>query len=179
MIVQCVTVRTVAHRLCWTTLLAVVCACTDSGGSPQLYAVVNDQEWSLQEAVDPPQDDAFASAERPAMEWYSEHVRTVPVSGGAEGQMVRLSGHSASISESRAALEALEWEFEILELDGWEGFGSIPVDPTRPAVVLLDHGSTTFILLSYELTVDEVATFAGSVEAVDETTWEASDGVIR
>ena len=154
--------------------------CTDSGGSPEPYAVVSDEDWSLQEAVDPSRDDALASTERPAVDWYSEHVRTVPVSGGAEGQMVRLSGHSASINESRAALEAVGWEFEILPLDGWEGVGGTsPADPASPAVVLLDHGSTAFMLLSYELTVDEVAAFAGSVEAVDETTWEASGGVIR
>lgn len=171
--------RTVA-RSSVLGLLVMVGACTDSGGSPEPYAVVSDEDWSLQEAVDPPQDDPLTSAERPAVDWYSEHVRTVPVSGGAEGQMVRLSGHHASINESRATLEALGWEFEILTLDGWEGIGGTsPADPASPAVVLLDHGSTTFMLLSYELTVDEVTAFAGSVEAVDETTWEASDGVIR
>jgi hypothetical protein len=45
--------------------------------------------------------------------------------------------------------------------------------------VLLDHGSTTFMLLSYYLTVDELAAFAGSVKAVDQTTWDSTDGVIR
>ena len=171
--------RTVA-RSTVLGVLVMIAGCTDPGGSPDPYAVVSDDDWSLQEAVDPPQDDTFASAERPPMDWYSEHVRTVLVPGGAEGQMVRLSGHSASIGESRAELEALGWEFEILALDGWEGVGGIsPADPASPAVVLLDHGSTTLMLLSYELTVDEVTAFAGSVEAVDETTWEASDGVIR
>ena len=141
---------------------------------------MSNEEWSPQSAIDPAQDDAFASVERPPMDWYSEHVRTVPVSGGAEGQMVRLSGHSASINESRAALEAVGWEFDTMPLDGWEGVGGTnPADPASPAVVLLDHGSTTFMLLSYELTVDEVTAFAGSVEGVDETTWEASDGVIQ
>ena len=158
-------------------LLVMVAACTDSGGTAS-HAVVGDEEWSLQAAVDPPPDDALASAERPPMDWYSEHVRTVPVSGGAEGQMVRLSGHRASINESRVALEAVGWEFDSVQVDGWEGVGGTnPVDSASPTVVLLDNRSATIMLLSYELTVDEVAAFAGSVEAVDETRWEASDGV--
>ena len=41
------------------------------------------------------------------MDWHSEHVRTVPVSGGTEGQMVRLTGHRAPINESQGALEAV------------------------------------------------------------------------
>jgi hypothetical protein len=159
-------------------LVAIVGACTDSGGSPEPYAVVSDADWLLQEAVDPPQDDALTSTQRPAMDWYSEHVRTLPIPGGAEGQMVRLSGHSASIDETGAAL--VGWEFDSITVDGWEAVGGTnPSDPTAPAVVLLDNDSTTFMLLSYELTVDEVAAFGGSVEAVDEATWEASGGVIR
>jgi len=155
-------------------------ATTDSGGSPTSYAVVGDDAWSLQEAVDPRPNDAEASAERPPMDWYSEHVRTVPASGGREEQMVRLSGHSASMTGSRAALEDVGWEFDSVTTDGWKAVGGTsPSHPASPAVVLLDNGSATFMLLSYDLTVDDLARFAGSVEAVDETTWDASDGAIR
>jgi hypothetical protein len=171
-------VKTVA-RSTVVCLMMMVAACTDSS-SAKPYAILSDEEWSLQEAVDPPQDDALISAERPPVDWYSEHVRTVPAAGGSEGQMIRLSGHSSSVDESRAALEELGWEFDPLTADGWEGVsGTNPSDPSSPAVALLDNDSTTFMLLSYELTVDEVSALAGSVEAVDETTWEASDGVIR
>jgi len=114
------------------------------------------------------------------MDWYSEYVRTILAPGGTEGQMVRLSAHSASIDDTRAALEEVGFEFDALPIIGWDGVGvTQPEDPGSPALVLLDHGSTTFMLLSYELTLDELTAFAGSVEAVDETTWVASRGVIR
>jgi len=161
-------------------LLGLVAACTDSEGAPEPYAVVHVAGWSLQEAVDPPQDDPLTSAERPPMDWYSEYVRTILAPGGTEGQMVRLSAHSASIDDTRAALEEVGFEFDALPIIGWDGVGvTQPEDPGSPALVLLDHGSTTFMLLSYELTLDELTAFAGSVEAVDETTWVASRGVIR
>ena len=137
---------------------------TASGGSPTSYAILSSEAWSLQEAVDPPEDDPLASTEQPPVDWYSEHVRTVPAAGGTEGQMIRLSGHSASINEARTALEGLGWAFDSVAVDGWEGVGGTsPSDPGSPAVVLLDNGSTTFMLLSYELTVDELAELTGSV----------------
>lgn len=160
--------------------LGLLAACTDSEGSSEPYAVVSSDEWTMQSAIDPPQDDALTSVERPPLDWYSEHVRTLPVSGGTEGQMVRLSGHSTSIRESRAALEEVGWEFEAVPLDEWEAVGGTnPAESASPAVVLLDHGSMTFMLLSYELTVDEVTAFADAVEAVDEATWKESGGVIQ
>lgn len=163
-------------------LLTIVAACTDSSeeAMPDGYAVVTDDDWELQEAVRPAPDDPIASSAQPPMDWYSEHVRTLPVAGGAEGQMVRLSGHSMPIGEPRAAFARLGFEFEEISLDGWEGVGgTAPSDPTGPSVVLLGRDSLTLVLLSYELSPDDLALFAGSVEAVDEETWVASGGVIR
>jgi hypothetical protein len=148
---------------------------------PATYAIVTNDDWSLQEAVDPPEDDPFASAERPPMDWYAEYVRTLPVPGGSEGQMVRLSGHATPISDTRAALTQLGWDFTAIQIEGWDGLGGTnPTDPASPPIVLLeDPGATTLMLLSYELSLDEVAAFAESVEITDEEAWVGAGGVIR
>ena len=105
---------------------------TASGGSPTSYAILSSEAWSLQEAVDPPEDDPLASTEQPPVDWYSEHVRTVPAAGGTEGQMIRLSGHSASINEAQTALEGLGWVGRSTlwpSTDGRAWVGPVPLTP--------------------------------------------------
>jgi hypothetical protein len=41
-----------------------------------VYAVMTDDAWTLQEAVDPPADSPIASIERPPLEWYAEYVQS-------------------------------------------------------------------------------------------------------
>ena len=135
-----------------------------------------DDAWTLQEAVDPPVDDPIASLDRPPLDWYAEYVRSSPT----ESQMVRLSGHRMTFDEARADLEDLGFEFADIEVDGWRSIGgSATADPVGPAVVLLENGSTSLMVLTYELELDDLAEVAGTIEAVDEATWVDAGGVVR
>jgi hypothetical protein len=49
-----------------------VLAPTSTPSANGVYAVLTDDTWTLQEAVDPPADAPFASHERPPLEWHAE-----------------------------------------------------------------------------------------------------------
>ncbi len=95
--------------------------------------------------------------------------------------MVRLSGHDATVAESRAALEAVDFSFEQVDVAGFDLAlsGRSEVDGSGPSVLLLSGGPGTLILLSYEVGIEELAVFAGTVEAANEDEWRASGGVTR
>jgi hypothetical protein len=149
---------------------------SDDEGSSDTYAVLNDAGWTLQEAVDPPPDDRLASGERPPLDWYSEHVRMV----GSEGQRVRLSGHRATLEEAITALVAVGFGLDPIAIEGWDGVGGeAPADPAGPALILFGTGATTFMALSYELSLEELAAVVAEVETVSEGTWVERGGVVR
>jgi hypothetical protein len=141
-----------------------------------VYAVVIDDAWTLQEAVDPPADSPIASIERPPLEWYAEYVQ----SSASESSMVRLSGHQATFDDTRAALEEAGFTFEDISLQHWQGAGgSAPADPASPTIVVLANGAATLMALSYELDLDQLTAVADTIEGVDQSTWVAAGGVIQ
>jgi hypothetical protein len=147
----------------------------DDDGADEPYALLSDDAWVLQEAVDPPADDPISSIERPPLDWYAEYVRSSPT----ESQMVRLSGHRTTFDDARTELEDVGFAFDVIEVDGRRSVGgSAAGDPAGPAVVLLETGSTSLMVLSYELEVDDLAELADAIEAVDETTWVNAGGVL-
>jgi hypothetical protein len=176
-----------ARMLVIATALAVT-ACSDDNitessptttgyrPSQSAYAVLTDHAWPLQEAIDPPADDPTVSIEVPPMEWYAEYVRST----AAESAMIRLSGHSSTFDDARSALEERGFTFDDVSLDGWRAVGgAADADPASPSVILLENGSTTLMVLSYELDLDSLATVADVVEGVDQPTWVAAGGVIQ
>jgi hypothetical protein len=157
-------------------------ACGDDAEEPvsatagEPYAVLHAEGWALQEAIDPPADDPFSTLERPPLAWYAEYVRTA----ADASDMVRLSGHDVPVDETRAELEALGFSFDETDLERWAGLvGTNPADAVGPAVVLLDGGDVTFMALSYELGIDELAALVDGVEGVDRAAWVAAGGVVR
>jgi hypothetical protein len=144
----------------------------EAGGAP--YALLRDDGWTLQEALDPPADDPFASSESPPLAWYAEYVQTA----GNSSRMVRLSGHENSVASSREALEQGGFRFADVDVEGWEAAGSESSE-TSPAVLLLDNDGATIMGLSYEVGLEELAGIAAGVEVVDGATWVEAGGVVR
>lgn len=166
-----------------SVLLMVAAGCESESPSNQgareaehRYAVLRDDAWRLQEAVDPPADDRVSSVERPALDWYAEYVPTNSSSGGT----LRLSGHRATFHRARSDLEELGFELEEVDADNWTGVGGSTAETgSRPTLVLLDHGSSSLILLSYDLELDALTQLAAQVQSVDETAWTDAGGVVR
>src|SRR4051812_10187322 len=128
------------------TLVITACSDAESEDSAQAsasglapaatsrYALLNDNGWTLQEAIDPPADATIVAAERPPLEWYAEYR---PASA-AESADVRLSGHQAPLAETRSVLEGLGFSLGHLSLQHWQGVGgSAPDDPASPMIVVL------------------------------------------
>ena len=157
----------------------VASGCTDGEGDasapPPRFAVADAPGWDLQQAVDPPAADPVAAVDRPPLDWYAEYGRDDAT------EMVRLSGHDASLAEARSSLEEVGFAFDEAEVDGHDEalVGWQEADPSGPAVVLLGAGSRVLVLLSYELDGAALTTFGGSVRTVDEQEWIDAGGVVR
>lgn len=140
------------------------------------YAVLVADAWPLQEAVDLADDSPFNAVERPPLEWFAEYVAGSP--NGSS--MIRLSGHLATFADTRSALQELGFTFGEIPLQHWNGVGgSAPADPASPTIIVLDNASTTLMLLSYELELDQLTTIADKVEGVDQSAWITMGGVIQ
>ncbi len=162
----------------------LISGCGDDGSSSDRdgdsaanlpYALLRDEEWELQEAVDPPVDDPVASIERPALEWYIEYVRSP---SDLESEMVRVSGHATGFEESRSQLSELTFDLTETPVDGWRAVGGTSDEPAGPALLLLENGDRSIVVLSYEVTLDELAVLAARIEPVDAPTWADAGGVI-
>lgn len=170
-----------AWVLVLVAFVGVMSACgddsaSDLGDDGERYAVLSDDAWSLQEAVDPPENDPLVVDRPPLLDWWAEYVWASP----EEGRMVRLSGHQLPLAEARADLAGLGFALDDVAVDGWTAVGGTSVDdPSGPAIVLLDRGSTSLMLLSYELTVADLAALAGQTRAVDDLGWVSAGGIVR
>lgn len=177
---QCVRVR--FGVLLLFAILLVLASCSDDTGSTdaderqtQPYAVLRDDAWSLREAVDPPADDPVASIDRPALAWYAEYVRAAP-----SFDLVRLSGHEVAFDDARSEMERVGFELRDVNVENWSAAGgTADDDPAGPTILLLENGGSTFMLLSYDIELETLATLADAVEPVDESGWIGAGGVVR
>lgn len=160
---------------------AALAGCSDDDAAEDVdalagtYAVQTDDGWEVQEAVDPAAADPLTERERPPLDWYAEYIRS------DHTEMVRLSGHPASISETRAELEQLGFRFGdvIVPGRGDAVAGSHPGDQSSPEVLLLSSGERTLMALSYDVPRDVLLAFMGNVEGATRDEWLAAGGVIR
>lgn len=144
----------------------------NEGGIDGSYLLLAAEGWELQEAVDPAADDPIATIERPPLLWYAEYEQ-----GAADTpSRVRVSGHDGDLA---AVLDALVpgFGFEDRTIDGRPALVGRGNDPLGPSVVVLEHGTTSVMVLSYELPVEQLADLATRVEEVDEAGWAAAGGV--
>ena len=150
-------------------------ATTGGNAASETYAVQTDDGWQLQEAVDLAADDPIATRQRPPLDWYGEYVRS------DHTQMVRLSGHDATLSDTQSELEKLGFELRDVTLPGGgKGFaGNHPDDESSPEVLLVQSGERTIMALSYDVSPDVLLGFMASVEGADRDEWVNAGGVIR
>lgn len=145
----------------------------DAASDP--YAGQTDGDWQVQEAVDLAADDPLATRERPPLDWYGEYVRS------DHTEMIRLSGHDASLGEARSEYEQLGFELSDVTVRGWgHGVaGNHPTDASSPEVLLVPSGSRTLMALSYDVPLEVLLEFMGSVEGAERDEWVDAGGVIR
>lgn len=150
-------------------------AASDGYAASATYAVQTDDGWQVQEAVDPAANDPLATRQRPPLDWYGEYVRS------DHTEMVRLSGHDASLGDTRSALEQLGFEFSDAAVAVWgEGVaGRHPGDESSPELLLVPSGERTLMALSYDVPPDVLLDFMGSVEGAERDEWVDAGGVIR
>lgn len=162
-------------------------ACGDNGGSgkpgdpgdpgaAKPYALLRDDQWTIQEAIDPSADDPAASAQHPPTDWYVEYVNS---SSASESQMVVVNGVEIGFEESISQLSALTFELNDVSTNGWRAVGGTSREPTGPALLVLEHGERSIIVLSYELSLDELTVLAARIEPIDAAAWTSAGGVIR
>lgn len=172
------------HRVVLLSVLLLVAAACGSKSPSNLgasegehrYAVLREDAWRLQEAVGPRAGDSVSSVERPALDWYAEYVPKNSSSGGT----LRLSGHRATFHRVRSELEDLGFDLDEVDVGNWTGVGGSTAETgSRPTLVLLDHGSSSLTLLSYDLELEALTQLAAHVKSVDETAWTDAGGVVR
>jgi hypothetical protein len=178
--------RTLVALFCATAVLLVSgCASGSKAAQPastrtdaeRHYALLADPGWTFKEAIDPRSDDPAAAAERPAVDWYDEYERSTSAN---ESQTVRISGHATTFEQSRTELEQQGFDFSAVTVDGWQSVGGvIPEDTPQSKVIVLANGTSSLLVLSYELSLDDLALLAEKVRPADKATWVAAGGVIR
>jgi len=116
--------------------------------------------------------DWFAQYQGPAIGWVGT-ARGAPMAPAR----VHVSGHTADIEQTRAALEPMGYRFT----------DTVVAPTTRasagsgrglPNVLLLTDHDGTVMLVSDELTANGLATVAASTRPVDATGWERAGGVV-
>lgn len=158
---------------------AALAGCADdaseANATSDTYAVQTDGGWQVQEAVDLAADDPLATRQRPPLDWYGEYVRS------DHTEMVRLSGHGASLGDTRSELELLGFEFSDVTVPGRRDgvAGNNPGDGSSPEVLLVSSGERTLMALSYDVPRDVLLDFMGSVEGAERDEWVDAGGVIR
>ncbi len=140
-------------------------------GSVQYAAVFGDAP--LRSAVDPPADSPLVAVERPPLEWWAEY--------GSEASVAfRLSSHAAGFGDTINALEEIGFVSQAIALERGPAIGgSFEGDTGAPVLVVIENGSSTLLLVSYELDLVELTAVAARVENVDRATWLALGGVIE
>jgi len=182
---------TIALLLCAIAVLATGCSGGTTRATPEptgaattkVYALLADPAWTLKKAVDPPANGPMASIERPPLDWYDEYEHlSGPLTPGVRviGQSVRISGSATNLARTETLLEAQGFKPQAVAVKGWRAVQlSHPGDATPEAVIVLDRGTSVLVVLSYELTVEELARLASTIKLVDRSTWIAAGGVVQ
>ena len=132
------------------------------------YALSNDADWSIIEAVTVRPGDPTASID-PSVDWYVEYTRR-----GSPDTQVLVTGHSESFDATRAAFEQLGYDLVPVTIaDRMSEAGTIPNDPSSPPVIVLRNDNQSMVVLSYQLDVAELAMFAATLEPVTAGDWAA------
>jgi hypothetical protein len=164
-------------------LVGAIAGCGDDGEATEVtgttgveedvaYALAEVDGWATGEHLDP---DAAATPSLPgdpAMDWYSSYVRLVATDDITTSSSVRVSGHAL---EMTALAEALPGRtFEPASVGSFEArFGEPPAE-TEPAVILLAlDEESALMVLSYELRLDELASWAEQLRVVSDEEWSA------
>lgn len=181
---------TIALLMCSIAALVTSCSTASTGAIPsstsatttKTYALLDDPAWTLKEAVDPPSNDPVASIEQPPVDWYDEYEHfSDPLAPGARviGQSVRISGHATNLARTEALLAAKGFESRAVDVKGWRAVQlRIPGD-TPQAIIVLDRGTSVLTVLSYELTIEELARLASTIKLVDRSHWISAGGVVQ
>ena len=152
----------------------------DPDDSP--YALLRTWGWELDEAVDPPPDASFLTAARPVPAWWAEYHRSstggVPAGAGpVEVERIVLSGHRSTVGSCRDDLERFGFTFvPVTSLGPAAIVGTAAA--TDPTVLVHQLGDATVMVLSYELSPDELVALAADVVPADAAAWLAAGGVI-
>lgn len=153
--------------------------------SDERYALLRDPTWELGEAH--PAATEGPMAEDPPARWYAEYRRigvgpnprgapgTSAVEGSTWVERVRLSGHDADLAEMRSTYASFGFTVDDATDAGRPAL-TVVGSETNPDGIVLDQGGVRVLLLSYELTVDELLDLAGRVEPADEAAWIAVGG---
>jgi hypothetical protein len=153
------------------------------GKTTQMYALLNDPAWTLKRAIDPPANSPFATIEHPPLDWYDEYEHlSGRVAPGVRviGQEVRISGHATSLAQTEALLAAQGFKSHPVAVEGWRAVQlSNAGDPTPEALIVLDRGTSVLMVLSYELTINELARLASTIKLVDRSEWIRAGGVVQ
>jgi len=189
-------------RFVWLLLAVTVGACSDNGpasvdtvdpsttdaplASPATpsttsashFMVLQDGGWTLRQAVKPAGVTGAQAGIEPSLDWWSEYERAVAADGGAiEASGVRISGHRLALQDHGGELPGFQGSDG--EIDGRPArIGTGPDGP--PAVITMAvEDDYTVMVLSYELSVDELTEVAEQLEIVSESDWLAAGGEIR
>ena len=129
----------------------------EDGSEPGPVFYLLGDEWTIAAANDP--DEPIAV--EPTLDWYAEYDRDV---AGSPAH-VRLSGHTTSLYALGSELPGFELEpITVLDRSGVAGVGD---EDTGPAVVAYSvEPGYLIMLLSYELTVDELVELANDLQPV-------------
>lgn len=146
----------------------------EAAGDSAPYGLLRSDGWEIREAVDPIGGDPVGGFDRPSAAWWAEYVLEEP----DRSSLMVLSGHDATIDETRAALDGTVGSFEAADVAGWDGAVQASFVDSAGGVVLLPAGGGTLRLLSSEVGADELVGLASSVEAVAAQEWVAAGGVV-
>jgi hypothetical protein len=170
------------------SIAASVSSCSIAKGSTpsvtsaktgKTYALLDDHAWTLKRAIDPPANSPFATLEHPPLDWYDEYERTVEHGSRTEGQAVRLSGHATSLARTETLLKAQGFELHTVAVKGWRAIRVTVPGETTEALLVLDHSDSVLMVLSYELTIDDLARVAAKIKLVDRSEWIRAGGVVQ
>ena len=92
--------------------------------------------------------------------------------------MVRVSGQDTPLAESRSDLESKGFVFDDRTVAGRPAAVGAHPDDTLQAFLIIDNGTSSIVVLSHDLTRDELAALAETLRPADQTAWADAGGQI-